>query len=507
MRKFLLPVLAAALIISLQFVPSVAQAEPALAHAQPYGTASPRNWEEKAPSGELLGTAVKAEAAILIEEKTGKVLFEKNADKKLYPASITKIMTCLLAIEYIESGHKLSELVTVGVLPTLPATYVKVGLKKGETLPLETLLYALMLKSANDAANAIGIHVSGSVEDFVAAMNAKAQELGMTNTHYTNTYGLHNEEHYTSAKDMAILAQEARKYPLFTKLVSTETYTAPATNIRKSFVLSSHNKLISSSKNEAYGYVYATGIKTGFTDPAQYTFVSSAKKDNLALIGVVLKDGKTTMWTDSVTMFEYGFNFFDTLDLKKLLTAQVLPPLEVINAAGSDPGMGKLQLTLLPKTTNAYMTDRRETIESLRSDPSQFVADVKYTKDTAPIAKDEVVGTVTFTYNESVVFECDLLASREVKEMPTPAPTTAQATTDKTANGSKPSDAVSSPGSTAGTGTEGGGGGSVFVVLGVVVLVLLATLLAIRLVNLRRRNRKHRQYNFRQGGKGEKLRR
>ncbi len=498
MKKFLLPVLAALLALSIQFAPISARAEGAAA-AMPYGTASPRDWDKKAPQGELLDTAVKAEAAILMDEKTGKILFEKNADARLYPASITKIMTCLLAVEYIKSGHKMSELVTVGTLPKLPSGYVNIGLKSGETLPLETLLYALMLPSANDAANAIAIHVGGNIEAFVQMMNDKAQQLGMINTHYTNPYGLHNTEHYTSARDMALLAKEARKYPEFTKLTSTFKYTAPATNEHDAWKWENHNKLINPNKGEAYGYIYATGVKTGYTDPARYTLVSSAKKDNMSLIGVILKDGKPDYWVDSVTMLEYGFQFYDTLDLKKLLSSQAIDPLEVKNAAGTDPGQGVLQLTLLPKTVNAYITDQKEIISGLRADPSQFVANVQITKDTAPIAQDEVVGTVTFSYKESVVYECDLLASREVKEMPTPAPTTAQSESSSNSKGSKPSSIAVQSGNPSDDGSESGGGGSILVWVGVVVLVLALAMVAIRLVNMQKRNRKYRQYNYRQG--------
>ncbi len=496
MKRFLSPVLALMLALSVLFAPITAQAEGAAA-AMPYGTASPRDWDKRAPDGVLMDSAIKAEGAILIDEKTGKVLFEKNADKQLYPASITKIMTCLLAIEYVKSGHKMSELVTVGTLPKLPSGYVNIGLVSGETLSLETLLYALMLPSANDAANAIAIHVGGSVAAFVQMMNEKAQELGMTNTHYTNAYGLHEAEHYTSARDMAILAREARKYPEFTKLVSTFKYTAPATNKKESRTWENHNKLINPNKSEAYGYLYATGVKTGYTDPARYTLVSSAKKDDMNLIGVVLKDSKPDNWVDSVTMFEYGFKFYDTLDLKKLLSGLPLEPLEVKNAAGTDPGQGVLQLTLLPKTTNFFLTDKREIIEGLRSDPSQFVATVEITKDTAPIAQDEVVGTVKYTYNESMVFEFNLLASREVKEMPTTAPENTATGSNATAGGTKSGSTPS--GSPSDLDQASGGGGSILVWIGVVVLVLVLAMVAIRMVNMQKRNRKYRQYNYRGG--------
>ena len=179
----------------------------ALADTRP--TASPRDFDTLAPEGDLLPEAVKAPSAILMDSRTGKALFEKAADERRYPASTTKIMTCLLALE----KGKLDDIVTVGKMPALEKGSTIIDLKQGETMKLEELLYGLMLESGNDAAQAIAIHLAGSLEDFADMMNQKAQELGMTSTHYMNPHGLNHEEHYTTARDMAKLAIAARKYP------------------------------------------------------------------------------------------------------------------------------------------------------------------------------------------------------------------------------------------------------------------------------------------------------
>lgn len=490
--------------------PSYDYSVPAAA-IRPAGTASPRDWDKLVSENKLLDTAVKAESAILIDEKTNTVLFEKNADAKQYPASITKIMTAYLALE---SGKSLTEKVTVGKLPAMESGAVSMDLKEGETLTLEDLVNVFLIKSANDAGNAIAIYLAGSVEAFIDMMNAKAQELGMTNTHYVTTNGLHDAEHYTSARDMAKLAMAARKIPEFKKIVMRTSYTVKATNKHSSKRLfEGHNALVMSK--DAYYYTYATGIKTGYHSKVDgsggndHTYVSSAEKDNMSLVAVVLKDGKNEKWSDAITMFEYGFKYYDTLDLKQLLVSKTVPPMDVENAAGSDPGLGSLQLIVRPITPDAYMTGLRDEIGTLTGDPALFEQKIEFTKKAAPIAKDEAVGKVTYLYNGEVKLECELLASRDVKEMPTPAPTiaTAGATANTSTNGNTSSGGSAVPGTSTPTGGKPGGIGSIFLWLGVIVLVLLAAGITIRLVNMQRRNRKYSQYNYRQGGNGTKMRR
>lgn len=437
-------------------------------------TPAPRDFDKLAPGGQLSADAVTAQYAVLMDANTGKFLYEKNADTKAYPASTTKIMTCLLALE---KGN-LSDNVTIGDLPSLPSDATNISLVKGEVLTLEELLYGLMLRSGNDAANAIGVYLAGSVDAFVEMMNRKAAELGMTGTHYVNTNGLHADDHYTTARDMAILARAARQYPMFQKLVSTYKYTMRATNKHTDErVWTNTNRLISQDDSEIYAYEYATGIKTGYTDPAGSCLVSSAKKDNVDLISVVLHDGTTDKWVSSITMFEYGFAFFDTLDLGALLTQQPIT-IQVENAAEDDEGNGALSLLSVADKTS-YLTDTKETTASLRSDPSQFRQELSLSDGlAAPIEKDQQVGTVTYYYQDQPVLSCNLLAARSVAAQPAsifspkPTPTADSGTVQET---------------TARIGIPW------YIYVIVIVVLLLAFALIIRYVNYRR-SRNYRQH-------------
>lgn len=257
---------------------------------------------------------VAAPSAILIDAESGRVLYEKNADEKHYPASTTKIMTAILAVEY----GKFDEVVTVGENPPL----VKIGssqiyLVPGEQLTLDQLLYALMLESANDAAVAIAEHISGSVEEFAKLMNEKAKIIGAKNTHFVNPNGLHDENHYTTARDLSLIAKYAMTLPKFREVVKTLNYTIPKTNkqYERSYITNS-NKLLW-KVNDKYRYEYATGIKTGYTTEAKSCLVGGAKKDDVELISVVMATDGSGIYTDTISLFEYGFANYHKVGLLK----------------------------------------------------------------------------------------------------------------------------------------------------------------------------------------------
>ena len=461
----------------------------ALADTRP--TASPRDFDTLAPEGDLLPEAVKAPSAILMDSRTGKALFEKAADERRYPASTTKIMTCLLALE----KGKLDDIVTVGKMPALEKGSTIIDLKQGETMKLEELLYGLMLESGNDAAQAIAIHLAGSLEDFADMMNQKAQELGMTSTHYINPHGLNHEEHYTTARDMAKLAIAARKYPEFVKIVGTYKHTVPATNKHEERTWFNSNRLISQKEGEIYAYRYATGIKTGYTSAAQSALVSSAQQGDLDLVAVVLKDTTLDKWTDSITMYEYGFNFFATLKLSTLMAGQTLT-VDVPGASDTDPQQGKLVLALTPET-QVFLTDRKTRIETLSSDIAQFQQDVKLNEGfQAPVTKDAQVGTVTFSLDGQPVLTCKLTATRDVNAQAAPAPT------DK---GIAPKPTVS--GNVVSSGQKPNVAGAWLLGLGILLAAMAVALFVIRAWNLNRRSARMRQYNVRPGSKRASTRR
>ena len=239
------------------------------------------------PAAQAVGTS--ASSAILMEAGSGRVLYEHNADEPRLIASITKLMTALVALE---SGKSLDDVVTIQAEDTRTEGSV-LYLKPGEHVKLETLLYGLLLHSGNDAALAIARFCGGSVEDFVAGMNARARELGMTNSHFANPNGLNDEGHYSSARDMALLARACLDNEYLAQMVSTRTITLEGRTF------TNHNKLL-------WRYEGCVGMKTGFTEKAGRTLVSAARRDGMTLIAVTLNDPDD--WADHAALFDYGFS-------------------------------------------------------------------------------------------------------------------------------------------------------------------------------------------------------
>lgn len=257
-----------------------------------------------------------SDSILLLEASTGDILFEKNSNDRMFPASTTKIMTAILVLE---KGY-LNELVTVSAsaVNSVPADYVKAPLYAGEELRVEELLYALLLPSANDAANVLAEHISGSIPAFADLMNSKAQELGMANTHFTNPSGIHDNDLYTTASDLSILARYAMRNEKFRDIVKTTTYTLPATAVhpKEDRELKTSNLLLDSS-SKSYYYEYATGIKTGFTNPAGDCLVASAKKDGIEFIAVCLhsstgSNGLRGKFVDCKVLFNFAFDNYTT---------------------------------------------------------------------------------------------------------------------------------------------------------------------------------------------------
>ena len=238
--------------------------------------------------------ALTAESAIVVEAKTGKILFEKDAGTLRYPASTTKIMTALLFIEHVKPG----------TMVPAPIGVESVGgsslhLKPGELVSAEDLLYAILLRSANDAAYTAAVTVAGSVDKFADMMNERAKGLGCTCTHFTNPHGLHDPMHYTTARDLALIAREAMKNPLFAKVVGSQYRVIERSIDYEDVFLTTHNKFLKERGD-------ATGVKTGWTVPAGRCFVGSATRDGLSVITVVLK---ATEWvSDADALTDWAFD-------------------------------------------------------------------------------------------------------------------------------------------------------------------------------------------------------
>lgn len=237
---------------------------------------------------------VSAENAILLEQSTGEVLYEKNAHNKQQIASITKVMTAIIAIESSQMNEKAKT--------SRRAIYTEgssIYLEQGEEMTIEDLVYGLMLRSGNDAAVAISEHIGGSVEGFVHLMNEKAKWLGMTNTHFANPHGLTDENHYSTAYDMAILMQYAMDNDTFKKITSTKSYKAA----NRTYYWQNKNKLLTMY------YDYCTGGKTGFTRKSGRTLITTAHKNELDLIAVTLNAPDD--WKDHINLYEKGFDYYE----------------------------------------------------------------------------------------------------------------------------------------------------------------------------------------------------
>ena len=366
-----------------------------------------------------------AASAILIEANTGNVIFEKNADAIMYPASTTKILTVWLAINMTKDnsneaeGTGLYQKITVSEnAVNLAADESSAKLAAGEEVRLIDLMYAAMLLSGNDAATAIAEGLSGSVEAFAYEMNRAAVALGCTGSHFVNANGLHDDNHYTTARDMAILAQVAMEDSLFRDIVGRTSYVMPKDNIYRSRTIENRNRFLTNSENNAkYYYQYSTGIKTGTTSAAGNCFIGSAVKDGVSLISVVLgaaQDGDR--YTDTIKLMDYGFSQFQSITLTEIYARNP----RVIDIRGfdlDDPEVGRLTLNL--RKVDSRLSDLIVASQDQIDYWAQHLNTItvtNFTREfTAPITAGEVMGTMTFTPEDggsTVTYE--LVAARSI---------------------------------------------------------------------------------------------
>lgn len=260
------------------------------------------------------GPGVYAETAVLIEASTGTVLYNKKANKKMYPASITKIMTALLTIE----NCKLDEEVVFSEAAIGSISYddANFGCQVGEKMTVKDCLYILMLHSANEVAWALGEHVAGSIEEFGKMMTERAKQAGAKNTNFANASGLHDPNHYVTAYDMAMITRAASQYQLFNDIVNTTSYTVSANNKRKDSTLTvQRHKMV--WPNSGYYYDGIIGGKTGFTDQSGTTLVTYAKRNGMTLICVVLRSNGANVYNDTSSLLDYGFNNFNLVNVSE----------------------------------------------------------------------------------------------------------------------------------------------------------------------------------------------
>lgn len=326
-----------------------------------------------------------ASGAALFDLNSGQFLLEKNSNGIFFPASTTKVMTALLTLEKC----KLTDVVTVGAKPPYEDGS-KVFLIKGEQLTVKQLLYAMLLESANDAALTLAEHISGSKEAFAALMTQRAIELNCTHTHFANPNGLDDKNHYTSARDMALISAKAMENPVFRSIVSTVSYSIPPTNKQsKTRHLHNHNKML---YIKSYQYPGANGIKTGYTIKCKHTYVGSATKNGRTLITVFLHDDKT-FYKESKAYFDYGFkNFYD----KKVFSST--------DIVGS----------FLPKNSNMKIQVRPQKdvfITLVTGDKGIVKREMEYNMELTSFKQGDVVGTMALRYGGNLQKTINLVAA------------------------------------------------------------------------------------------------
>lgn len=360
---------------------------------------------EKTYEKPSLGTG---ETGILIDMKTGKTLFSHDADKKMYPASTTKIMTALVALEAVEKGEIALEgevFVPRDAIDDLDPESSLMNLKPGEKLSLHNVLKGLLIQSGNDAAMAVAYAVCGNTEDFVGRMNQKAEELGLTGTHFMNPHGLHDENHYTTAADLSKTARAAMQYETFREIVEIAHIKIPPTNMSPQRYYINTNGLLSKMRYTEYYYKNSTGIKTGHTSEAGNCLVSSAKRGGMELIGVIMggKEVKDSH-NDSIKMLDYGFNNF--VYLNPFSKGDILGEVKV------KQGKGVRHAVLSAKSEGTVLVPKG--VKSEQLEISTEIPPAAY----APLAEGQKVGEAAVKYNGEELGRFDLVTDAAVERHP-----------------------------------------------------------------------------------------
>ena len=368
-----------------------------------------------------------AHSAILIEASTGEVIFEKNADEIMYPASTTKILTAYIALQMADLEN---DVVTVSqnAIDLVPPTYQTIPFSAGEEVAMLDVVGAMLVRSGNEAANAIAEYLSGSIEQFAGLMNQTAEMLGCSqDTHFANPSGVHDENHYTTVRDMAIIARAAMKNETFRSIVKTTSYELPATTYHPLRTVVGDTPILN-PESTSYYYSDAIGVKTGFTNAAGYCFVGAARRGGIELISVVFYSSRKGRWTDTKKLMEYGFTQIESISPEALYA---LDP-RTVTVTGidmNDPYQGELQLAIRAKDETKDMTivGTKDKIDLLRENFGQ-VSSIKWVSSEfrAPITAGQVLGTLTFYSESNGSAEYDLVASRSVAARENAPPTLEQ---------------------------------------------------------------------------------
>ena len=353
--------------------------------------------------------------AVLLDANHGEILYDMKANERAYPASITKLMTVLLVLEAIEYGQlSLDTPVAAGEtrMQDVTYSYVNAELKLGEVLTVEELLYLVILPSYADACNVLAVAVDGTIEDFVDHMNRKAAELGCQNTHFTNPVGIHNENHYSTAYDLALILKACLEYDTYLEIAKVPKYTLHATDMSGAREMYNTNALVSTWRYSGYIYEKCIAGKTGNTDEAGRCLAAAAEDGDEVLISVILGSGpmevpgeeklKQGQFRESKRLLEYGFNNFQRVTITR--DSEPVATVKVTMSRQADEVNVKAQGSItrtLPKSMN---------VDDIEMDVKLFADEVE-----APVEAGQLMGIMTLSYGDEVYGTLDLVAVTSVE--------------------------------------------------------------------------------------------
>lgn len=343
------------------------------------------------------GPEIEAPCAILTEASTGRVIYEKNADESLHPASITKIMTLLIIFDAIDDGSISPEDTVTVSEHAASMGGSQVFLEPGETQTIETMIKCIAIASANDACVAMAEHISGSEDAFVQSMNERAEALGMNNTHFVNCCGLDADGHMTTARDVAIMSRELiTAHPAIHdySCIWMDTITHVTRRGESEFILNNTNKLLKQ-------YEWATGLKTGSTSLAKFCLSATARRNDIELISVIMASpsGKTRV-SDSIALLNYGYG------ICSLYHDNNMPSIDVIPIKGGIRSDISVEYS---SQMNYLFTDKYDA--SLIESHTEYLEDLE-----APVQKGDVIGQLTYTYDGKFMDSIDIIASESIKK-------------------------------------------------------------------------------------------
>ena len=349
-----------------------------------------------------------SQSALLLDFQSGRMLYGKNIDDKVYPASTTKIMTGILALEMCPD---LNQVVTANYQALAPITLEDsfMGILIGEELTIEQLITGMLVYSANDAANVLAVHIAGSIEAFTDLMNQKAAELGMTGTHFVNACGSHDDNHYTTTRDLATLSQYAMQSDKFREIVKMPIYKiAPTNKYLTERILVNTNLFLSTSRSPYYYYPPCTGIKTGHTSQAGYCLVASAAYNDINLLAIVMNcpnlDTKENAYSyiETKRLFEFGFDHY--------LHQAIAEPGDIIHDLKVNEAKNDTRLALtVDSSLAALIPANEEGLDNIEKN-IEVPEDVQ-----APIEKGAIIGKITYSYNGTQLASGNLVAANDVE--------------------------------------------------------------------------------------------